>query len=173
MAKLRSGKCYTHVKRPFTRKSRRHEQSYVRGIPGIRIAKFEVGATNKKFSHSVHMTSKDRMQLRHNALESARLAVNRYVTKAVGKENFHLIIRVYPHHVLRENKIMSGAGADRLASGMQKAYGKPIGTAAQVKPGQEIITVRINEQGIEKVKEAYKIAGKKLPCRTGYKIVAN
>jgi large subunit ribosomal protein L10e len=171
MAKLRSGRCYTTVKRAFTRKSRKHELSYVRGVPGTRIAKFEVGATKKEFTHSVHMISKQNMQLRHNALESARLAVNRFVSKAVGKENFHLIIRVYPHHVLRMRKIMSGAGADRLSSGMAHSYGKPVGTAAQVKEGQEIITVRINEAGVQKVKESFKIAGKKLPCKTGYKII--
>ncbi len=172
MAKLRSGKCYREVKRPFTRKSRKQGKSYVRGVPGLRIAKFELGATNQEFPYSVHMICKNHIQLRHNALEAARVSVNRYMNKNLGN-NYHLIIRVYPHHVLREHKIMSGAGADRLSSGMQKPYGKPTGTAAQVRPGQEIITVRVDKAGIEKVKEAFRIANKKLPCKTTYSVVQN
>src|SRR3990172_8991670 len=112
MVKLRGGKCYRHIKRPFTRKSRKQEKSFVRGVPGLKIAKFEVGSTKHHFTHSVHLITKNRLQLRHNALESARVAINRYVSKSVGAEAFHLIVRVYPHHVLREHKIMSGAGPD-------------------------------------------------------------
>ena len=173
MAKLRSGRCYRTVKRPFTRKSKKQSKSYARGVPGLRIAKFEVGDTKGTFTHSVHMVSKDHIQLRHNSLEAARLAINRYVSKNVGKDAFHLIVRSYPHHILREHKIMSGAGADRLSSGMQKAYGKPAGTAAQVRPGQEIMTIKVNEAGVAKAKEAIKVAGKKLTARTGYKVVKN
>ena len=39
----------------------------------------------------------------------------------------------YPHHVLRENKQATGAGADRVSQGMRCAFGKNVGTAARVK----------------------------------------
>lgn len=47
------------------------------------------------------------------ALEAARIAANKYMTKYAGKEAFHLRVRVHPFHVLRINKMLSCAGADR------------------------------------------------------------
>lgn len=34
-----------------------------------------------------------------------------------GKDSFHLRVRVHPFHVLRINKMLSCAGADRLQTG--------------------------------------------------------
>ena len=78
-----------------------------------------------------------------------------------------LRILVYPHHVLRENKMIFGAGADRLQDGMRRAFGKPVGTAAQVRAGQTVIIARVDENGIEVAKEALRRGGDKLPtpCR--------
>lgn len=59
------------------------------------------------------------------ALEAARIAGNKYMTKFAGKEAFHLRMRVHPFHVLRINKMLSCAGADRLQTGMRGAFGKP------------------------------------------------
>lgn len=36
------------------------------------------------------------------------------MVKFVGKEAFHFRVRVHPWHVLRINKMLSCAGADRL-----------------------------------------------------------
>ncbi|MHA2113057.1 MAG: hypothetical protein ACW98W_16390 [Candidatus Hodarchaeales archaeon] len=47
--------------------------------------------------------------------------VNRYLTRSVGRENYHYRVCVYPHHRIRENKMMTGAGADRIQNGMRKA----------------------------------------------------
>jgi large subunit ribosomal protein L10e len=41
-------------------------------------------------------------------------------------------IRVHPYHVLRINKMLSCAGADRLQAGMRGAFGKPYGLCARV-----------------------------------------
>ncbi|RWW34088.1 hypothetical protein GW17_00001178, partial [Ensete ventricosum] len=38
----------------------------------------------------------------------------------------------HPFHVLRINKMLSCAGADRLQTGMRGAFGKPQGTCARV-----------------------------------------
>ena len=62
------------------------------------------------------------------ALEAARIAANKYLTKYAGKEAFHIRIRVHPYHVLRINKMLSCAGADRLQTGMRGAFGKPQAT---------------------------------------------
>ena len=66
--------------------------------------------------------------------------------------NYHLQIRIYPHHVLRENKMLTGAGADRMQTGMQRAFGKAIGSAAQVKIGQAIFTVQVDDKDIDAVR---------------------
>ena len=56
-----------------------------------------------------------------------------------GKDNFHLRIRVHPYHVLRINKMLTCAGADRLQTGMRGAYGKPNGLLARVEIGQIVM----------------------------------
>jgi len=72
-------------------------------------------------------------------------------------------IMIFPHVVLRENKMIFGAHADRLQEGMRRAFGKPIGRAARVEPGQEIIVVQVDESGLEAAKEALRRAETKLP----------
>merc|ERR1712065_74984 len=49
---------------------------------------------------------------------------NKFITSRGGKESFHMRIRVHPYHVLRINKMLSCAGADRLQTGMRHAFGK-------------------------------------------------
>ena len=79
------------------------------------------------------------------ALEAARVACNKYMTKNAGKDTFHMRIRVHPYHVLRINKMLSCAGADRLQTGMRGAFGKPIGTVARVLIGQVLMSVRCKD----------------------------
>lgn len=54
-------------------------------------------------------------------------------------------IRVHPFHVLRINKMLSCAGADRLQTGMRGAFGKPIGLVARVNIGQVLVSVRTKD----------------------------
>lgn len=65
--------------------------------------------------------------------------------KHAGKEGFHLRIRAHPFHVVRINKMLSCAGADRLQTGMRGAFGKPNGTVARVNIGQILISVRTRD----------------------------
>jgi len=67
---------------------------------------------------------------------------NRFIQELIGKE-FYLEVKIYPHHVLRENKMITGAGADRMQTGMSRAFGKTIGRAALVKAGQIIFILAI------------------------------
>src|SRR5204863_395883 len=98
-----------------------------------------------------------------NAIESARQSANRVLETALGKNGYFLRTKIYPHHILRENPLASGAGADRMSTGMAHNYGKPIGVAAQVKPGQSIFEVHTNKQHIDLAKKALKRASYKLP----------
>ncbi|MGB2841988.1 MAG: 50S ribosomal protein L16 [Halobacteriota archaeon] len=138
-------------------------REYMGGVPGSKIAIFDMGNPSREFPVSLALVAKEACQIRHNALEAARIFANRYLVKEVGRKNFYLKIRVYPHHVLRENKLAVGAGADRVSSGMRHAFGRPIGTTARVKSGQKVISVGVEEQNVEYAKDALKRASYKLP----------
>merc|ERR1712216_165551 len=91
--------------------------------------------------------------------------INKYMTKTAGKDSFHMRIRVHPFHVLRINKMLSCAGADRLQTGMRGAFVKSYGTVARVKIGQILASIRCREgvsaHALEALRRAkYKIAGR-------------
>ena len=152
---------YRTVKgQPYTRKK------FVRGFPPSKITKFTMGDTKSKFEYEARLIAQKKAQIRHNALEAARIATNRHLGEKLA-ENYCLRILPYPHNILRENKMIFGAHADRLQSGMKRSFGKPIGTAARVKSKQAVIVVSVNEDGVEAAKEALKRGSAKLPipCR--------
>jgi large subunit ribosomal protein L10e len=161
---IRPAKCYRKLERPYTRQSRKKpKKGYVKGVPGIKINKFEMGDAKKKFSLKAWLVSENGVQIRHNALEAARVTTNRYMEKTVGKGNYFIKVLIYPHHVLRENTLATGAGADRFQTGMRKAFGKPIGQAARVKPGQNILEVRADKSKQKFVKDALRRSSAKFP----------
>ena len=67
------------------------------------------------------------------------------MVKTTGKESFHLRVRVHPFHVVRINKMLSCAGADRLQTGMRGAWGKPNGSVARVNIGQILLSLRTRD----------------------------
>ncbi len=164
MAKLRKGVAYRELERPYTRKSKFRKKNYVRATPNLLIVKFDMGNLTREFSHKVELRVKDAVQIRHNALESGRKTANRLLDKKCGSSYYHMKIRVYPHHVLRENPMATGAGADRMSEGMKRAFGKPIGLAAQVRKGQTIVEVEVDEQHLDVAREALRRFKHKLPC---------
>ena len=163
MAKTRKFVAYRRLERPYTRISKYRKLNYTRGNPHIKIAQFEGGNKTDKFPKALSLISMGDWQVRHLALESARQACNRRLERTIGKEKFHMKFRIYPHHVLRENPLASGAGADRMSTGMKKSFGKPIGKAAQVRKGKPLMTVEVDEINMRKAKEALKQAGQKFP----------
>ena len=117
------------------------------------------------FPFAAHMVSMEKEQLSSEALEAARVACNKYMVKNCGKESFHLRIRVHPWHVLRINKMLSCAGADRLQTGMRGAFGKTYGTVARVEIGQILLSVRARDAHADSVMEALRRAKYKFPGR--------
>lgn len=105
------------------------------------------------------------------ALEASRIAANKYMVKHAGKDAFHLRVRIHPFHVLRINKMLSCAGADRLQTGMRGAYGKPQGLCARVDIGQILLSIRCRDQHQAVAHEALRRAKFKFPGRQ--KIVAS
>jgi large subunit ribosomal protein L10e len=166
MASLRAFSCYRRVKRAYTRKSKYRTKSFIKAVPTSKVIKYHFGSHKKEYPVQLDLVSKQRIQIRHNAIESARTSAVRRLSKYLGK-NYHFHIRVYPHHVLRENKMLTGAGADRMQTGMQRAFGKAMGIAAQVKEKQAIFTVHCEKSAIPIVRDALKRSVHKLPCKCG------
>jgi large subunit ribosomal protein L10e len=164
MAKLRKFSAYQRLERPYTRISKFSKKNYVRGgFPHLKLTKFEMGDPKAAFELTLLLKSKRDINVRQDALEAARMSSNRVLEKTLGK-NYYFRIRVYPFHVLRENPLAAGAGADRMSTGMQRSYGKPIGAAARVFEGQTIIELRVDKQHIALAKQALVRASQKLPC---------
>ena len=136
---------------------------YIHRRPASRIVSFDMGYPGGEFEVEMSLIGLERCQIRNQALEAARVTANRQLTKDAGRLNFHLRMRVKPLQYLRENKMISGAGADRVQDGMRRAWGKVIGSAARIKPNQAIITVRVNRQHIYAGMEALNKAAPKLP----------
>jgi large subunit ribosomal protein L10e len=159
----RPARCYRYCKNKPYLKSR-----FCRGVPDPKIQIFDGGrkaASVDDFPFCAHLVSGEREQISSEALESARIVINKYLTKHCGKESFHMRVRAHPFHVLRMNKMLSCAGADRLSSGMRGAFGKPTGLCARVDIGQILISVRSKISNTEKVLEALRRAKYKVPGR--------
>jgi large subunit ribosomal protein L10e len=133
-----------------------------------------MGDTTGSFEYQGLLIAQEAAQVRHVALEAARIATNRILSLKLG-ESYCLHVKPYPHNVLRENKMIFGAHADRLQDGMRKSFGKPVGRAARVDRNQAILTAKVNKEGVEVAKEALRRGGAKLPmpCRVVVEKIAD
>lgn len=138
-------------------------EEYIHGAPQPKISKFTMGSPEGDYQYKASLVSQIDVQIRHNALEAARVAANKVLLEKIGDTGYFLKVYPYPHIVLRENKMIATAGADRLQEGMRRSFGKPIGRAARVKADQPIISIYVNENHLEFAKEALKIGSSKLP----------
>jgi len=150
---------------PLTRKE------FAPGAPNVKIARFSTGQPSADYDVKLQVVSQGRVQIRHNAIEAARVAANKKMS-ATGEKNYFLSIRIYPHVILRENKMIATAGADRLQEGMRKAYGKPVGLAARVDRGSVIMELSVMKSSLAEAKEALRTACSKLPVKTEIREVA-
>jgi len=171
MATIRPGRCYHHItKKPWTRVSQRTpRRSYVKGVPVSKIHQFEMGDVKGKDAFPVvySLVAGLEVQLRSNCMEAARTISAGFLQKNFGEKGFFVKILKYPHHVLRENPMATGAGADRFSQGMRRSWGNPIGQAARLQKGEKIMTIRVPAGKDDIAKEALDRAAKKLPgkCR--------
>ena len=159
----RPARCYRYQKNKPYPKSR-----FNRGVPDPKIRIYDVGAkrmTHEKFPACVHLISYEKCQITSEALEAARIACNKYMSVHVGKEHFHMRTRVHPWHVVRINKMLSCAGADRLQQGMRGAFGKGLCKAARVDIGQILLSVRCTPENVGEAKESLRRSKFKFPGR--------
>ena len=136
---------------------------HIKGKPQIKIAKFNSGNKKGKFDFCVQLLINEQVQIRHMAIESARLAANKTLEKTTGETGYSSRLRIYPHIRLRENKMIAAAGADRLSDGMRRAFGKANSLAARVKRGQVIMEMNVKKEHVEAAESALKKACIKLP----------
>ncbi|MCW4045570.1 MAG: 50S ribosomal protein L16 [Candidatus Bathyarchaeota archaeon] len=137
-------------------------KKFARGFPPPKIVKFTMGDTKTNFDYEAKLVASKRVQIRHSALEAARVATNRVLMDKLVND-YLMQVHPYPHIILRENKMIFGAHADRLQQGMRRSFGKAIGTAARIEPDQVLITVRVKANAVETAKESLKRGSAKLP----------
>lgn len=124
-----------------------------------------MGNSKIKQNYTIRLISEEKVQIRDNALESCRMAINKELDKHIPG-NYYFIVKVFPHHIQRENKSAGGqAGADRLSSGMKHSFGITMGRAAIVNPGKEIFVITCpDENSARAAKKALEKIKPKIPC---------
>lgn len=163
MSKKRRFSAYRALETPYTRTSKFRKKSYIRMTKNPRIVRWNMGDQRGKYEYVYRLISMGSLQVRDLSIESARMVANKVLESALGQTGYYLHLRVYPHHVLREHSLASGAGADRMSTGMAHPFGKPIGIAAQFKKGQVIMNAFVNKEHLQLAKSALSKARTKMP----------
>ncbi len=154
--------CRNLGKAPWARYSKKvPKKSFVKAMPHLSLLVYKMGDSTKVYEKTFDYVAQGPIQLRDNALESARQAANKYLER-VMLMNYLLTVRIYPHNVIRENKMIAGAGADRLQKGMRKSFGRATDRAARIFTGQPIFTVRFFAAQEAHIHEAFRRAKSKL-----------
>ena len=168
---LRKALAYSKRKsRPYTRKSSVKSKSYIKTIPQQKIVKFKMGNIQDyekgNFKIILKAVSSEKVLVRDNALESARQLIHKDLDTQIPGQ-YYFEVRVFPHHILRENKVLTGAGADRMQTGMAHSFGVTVGRAAMIKENQDIFLIAINSEKARKITfDSLRKIKAKLPCHT-------
>lgn len=178
MVGLRKASAYSKRKvTPFTRTSKKRTKSFIKALPPHKIVKFDMGKVSDfavgKIPHVLTIVALEKVQIRHNAFEACRQYINKKLDKGLNGQYYFKIVP-FPHHVQRENKMLTGAGADRMQSGMQLSFGKSMNKAAILKPGKSLFKIAVyNEKALILARAVIKQVNPKLPCkiRTDYEKV--
>ncbi len=169
---IRKASSYSKFKaRPFTRISRNKSKSYIKTVPQQKIVKFHTGNRKDfqtgKHTHVVRMLSEQNIQVRDNALESARMLITKRLDEEIPGQ-YYLAVKAYPHHLLRENKAAGGtAGADRISTGMTQSFGIIIGRAALIRAGSDVFLISCSSEKAARIsRDALQSARAKIPAAT-------
>ncbi len=168
MASLRKASAYSkRIVVPYTRVSKRRQKSFIKTVPQQKIVKFTMGKEGLfnagKLPYTLKVISKENVQMRHNALEACRQFINKKLDKEFAGQYLFKVIP-FPHHIQRENKMLTGAGSDRMQTGMQLSFGKSMGKAAILKPGSGIFFIAVpTPKGIEFTRKVLKQVNSKVP----------
>jgi large subunit ribosomal protein L10e len=119
-----------------------------------------------KFPYQLTIISAEKVQIRHNSIEACREYINKQLdTLLLGKYLFKIL--PYPHHIQRENKMITGAGADRMQTGMALSFGKSVGRSALLKRGSRLFFFAVaNENALRVIRTVLKEIKSKMPGHT-------
>jgi len=154
-----------------SRRSKKQQLSYVKTIPPQKIVKFNMGDyqgfENGKYKIKITLSTQENIQIRDLALEAIRQSLHKDMTKLLTQKNYFLRCNVYPHNILRNNRIFSGGSkGERIQTGMKKSFGSSEGRAATIKQGKPIFTLYFNgEENLPKVRKFFKKVTPKLACK--------
>jgi large subunit ribosomal protein L10e len=166
-------KAYAYSKKhvvPYTRISKKRQKAYIKAVPPSKIVKFRMGKEKDveagKLPHKLTLVTIENVQIRQNALEACRQYINKKLDKELSGQYFFRVVP-FTHHIQRENKMLTGAGADRMQTGMQLSFGKTIAKAAIMKKGAPIFEISVpTPKAIQFVRKTYGEIKSKLPCKT-------
>ncbi len=168
---LRKARAYSkkHVV-PYTRTSKQKNRAYVKTIPPSKIVKFSMGNLKLyeegKLPHVLTLVTTEPIQIRQNALEACRQFINKKLDEELGGQYFFRVIP-FTHHIQRENKMLTGAGADRTQKGMQLSFGRTIAKAAILRKNGRIMAAYVaTPKAVSYVRNVMKQIKSKLPCKT-------
>lgn len=171
MASLRKANAYSKRKVvPYTRVSKKKGKSYIKTVPQKKVVKFHMGKESLfrhgKLPHQLTLITAERVQIRQNAFEACRQYLNKKLDKELSGQYFFKIIP-FSHHIQRENKMLTGAGADRMQTGMQLSYGKAVNKSAILKKDGRIFFIAVQTpKAVQLVRKIFKQIKSKLPCKT-------
>ena len=155
----------------YTRKSKITQKSYIKMIPPQKVVKFNMGDykgyEQGKYKMKLTLDVMENVQVRDLALEAMRQSLLKDLADGLAT-NFFMRCNVYPHNILRNNRIFSGGSkGERVQTGMQKSFGSPEGRAATVKKGKSIFSIYFNgDENIPKVREFFRKVKPKMPGHT-------
>jgi len=170
MASLRKASAYSKKRVvPFTRVSKKRSKSFIKTVPHQKIVKFTMGREDLyqegKLPHELTVVSEENVQIRHNALEACRQFINKKLDKNLSGQYYFKVVP-FPHHIQRENKMLTGAGADRMQTGMQLSFGKSVGKAAILKKGSKIFIIAVaTPKALQFARQVIKQVKSKIPAK--------
>jgi len=137
---------------------------YIRSVPHSRITRDNIGKLRPNYNLRLSAHVDRDVQIRDSCLEACRVTLNRHLVRDVGKDAFFARFRKMPYQILRENKMATGAGADRLSSGMRHAFGKTVGRACRYRKGEKLLDVLIEHKHSDATYRVLKGLASKLSC---------
>lgn len=164
-------KAYAYSKKkttPYTRTSKQKSRAYIKAVPPAKIVKFNMGNLKAfeagKLPFVLTILTDENIQIRQNALEACRQFINKKLDEELNGQYFFRVIP-YTHHIQRENKMLTGAGADRMQKGMQLSFGKTIAKAAILRKKGKIMAIALpTPKSVSFTRQIIKQVKSKLPC---------
>jgi large subunit ribosomal protein L10e len=169
MALRKAGSYSKFYAMPYTRKSKVKKKSFIKTVPNPKVVKFKMGDVsgyNKgKYPIQLEVYTTESVQIRDNAIEAMRQYLHRFLTEQIGKD-YYFEIKTVPHHILRENRMLTGAGADRMQTGMALSFGVSMSRASLIKAGKMLFLVSVLNPRHEQIARKLRYSSKtKLPCK--------